>query len=51
MTGHGNRRRCARRVIKHKGAAIEAAPLGADVVEIRRPTQVLVGAKAHDVEA
>jgi hypothetical protein len=25
--------------------------LGADVVEIRRPTQVLVGAKAHGVEA
>ena len=38
-------------VIKHKGAAIEAAPLGADVVEIRRPTQVLVGAEAHGVEA
>lgn len=34
-------------VIKHKGAAIVAAPLGADVVEIRRPTQVLVGAEAH----
>ncbi len=41
----------ARSVIKHKGAAIEAAPLGADVVEIGRPTQVLVGAKAHGVEA
>jgi hypothetical protein len=34
-------------VIKHKGAAIIAAPLGADVVEIRRPTQVLVGAETH----
>jgi len=41
----------ARSVIKHKGAAIEAAPLGADVVEVGRPTQVLVGAKAHGVEA
>ncbi len=47
--GRAKGRGCARGVIKHKGAAIEAAPLGADVVKIGRPTQVLVGAKAHDV--
>lgn len=34
-------------VIKHKGAAIIAAPVGADVLEIRGATQVLLGAEAH----
>jgi hypothetical protein len=34
-----------------KSAAIEATPLGADVLKIQRSTQVLVGAEAHYAEA
>lgn len=60
-TGAGRRGRCSLRrqrrgfgrgraagcVKKHKGAAVEAAPVGANINEIGGATKMLVGPEAH----
>jgi hypothetical protein len=48
--GHGFREVGPAGIPKHKGAAIMAAPVGPDVLEIQLAPQTLLGAETHDRE-